>query len=59
MAPVSMTEPARQATWQTHELPVLQKTREERMLELSTKAPSAQHGMAIVDEKQPFFWISN
>lgn len=26
-----------QATWQTHELPVLQKTREERMLELSTK----------------------
>eukprot|EP00435_Cladocopium_sp_Y103_P076093 s5_g76.t1 len=28
-----------QATWQTHELPVVQKTREERMLELSTKAP--------------------
>ena len=40
MAPVSKAEP-RQATWQTHELPVLQKTREERMLELSTKAPTA------------------
>ena len=59
MAPVSMTEPHARPHGKHTSCRCYKRRVRERMLELSTKAPSAQHGMAIVDEKQRFFWISN